>query len=364
MNTAFFLILSGILIGAGLGVIFRDTRRNRRSSFVSERDPRAKPPEADIEITIARPALEERRRTTALPRIPASVPPAPVPGLPPASSLKETLAQRVAAAAKAGGDQARQNEPSATELLKTRALSVIEDGVVLATAKARAAGVAIDQAVEPRWRKEGASTDAARQLSIAGQHVAWLKLRLSDDGRLDAFLEAQHADDADLKGAASVSVRQLDAEAVSEMLLGVVTPAMTRATRVLHDHDTEAAQSERAWIEVAPLVNAALRATNGALAQAGAKLVPVTGPAWDPTINRHRLAVSVEVAGVDVARMHVERLPNEIEVAVGVREARLVDLGRRRRIPIEGMTIHALAELIASCAWPTIARYRQSQRSA
>ena len=41
-----------------------------------------------------------------------------------------------------------------------------------------------------------------------------------------------------------------------------------------------------------------------------------------------------------------------MEVAVGVREPQLIDLGRRRRIPVDGMTIHALAELIASCAWP------------
>ena len=44
--------------------------------------------------------------------------------------------------------------------------------------------------------------------------------------------------------------------------------------------------------------------------------------------------------------------------AVGVRDAQMIGLGRRRRIPIEGMTIHSLAELIAGCAWPAIARFK------
>jgi predicted methyltransferase MtxX (methanogen marker protein 4) len=63
----------------------------------------------------------------------------------------------------------------------------------------------------------------------------------------------------------------------------------------------------------------------------------------------------------DVARMHIERIGQEMEVAVGVADARLADLGRRERVPVQGMTTHMLAELIASCAWPTIARFRSAR---
>ena len=111
------------------------------------------------------------------------------------------------------------------------------------------------------------------------------------------------------------------------------------------------------------MVAAALKATNGALAQAGARLVPLAPAAWEAELRRHRMTLSVEVNGDDVARMHIERLPHEMEVAVGVREPQLIDLGRRRRVPVEGMTIHTLAELIASCAWPAIARFRETRRA-
>ena len=111
-------------------------------------------------------------------------------------------------------------------------------------------------------------------------------------------------------------------------------------------------------------LRAALKATNGALAQAGARLVALAPAAWESELRHHRMALSVEVNGDDVARMHIERLPHEMEVAVGVREPQHAALARRRRIPVDGMTIHALAELIASCAWPAIARFRETRRQA
>ena len=63
--------------------------------------------------------------------------------------------------------------------------------------------------------------------------------------------------------------------------------------------------------------------------------------------------------GTDAARLHIERVAEEIEVAVGLADARLTALGRRERLPVVGLTTHALAELIASCAWPAIAHFRE-----
>jgi hypothetical protein len=112
------------------------------------------------------------------------------------------------------------------------------------------------------------------------------------------------------------------------------------------------------------MVAAALQATNGALAQAGARLNPLAPAAFESELRHHRMTLSVEVNGDDIARMHIERHPHEMEVAVGVRDPHLVDLGRRRRVPIEGMAIHVLAELMASCAWPAIARFREATHRA
>ena len=108
-----------------------------------------------------------------------------------------------------------------------------------------------------------------------------------------------------------------------------------------------------------PLVAAALRPPTAPLRRPARAWWRWLRPRGRADLRRHRMTLSVEVNGDDVARMHIERLPHEMEVAVGVREPQLIELGRRRRIPVDGMTIHALAELIASCAWPAIARFRE-----
>ena len=112
------------------------------------------------------------------------------------------------------------------------------------------------------------------------------------------------------------------------------------------------------------LVAAALKATNGALARPEPASILLAPPAaWEGELRRHRMTLSVEVNGDDVARMHIERHPHEMEVAVGVREPNLAEAGRRRRVPIEGMTVHVLAELMASCAWPAIASSKDTRPS-
>jgi hypothetical protein len=110
------------------------------------------------------------------------------------------------------------------------------------------------------------------------------------------------------------------------------------------------------------MIAAALSATNGALAQAGTRLIELAPAARKQDLHPHLMALSVEVHGAAVALMHIERLPHELEVAVGLPEPQLAGLNRRRRIPVNGMTVHALAELIASCAWPAIARFKDAPR--
>jgi hypothetical protein len=53
MTTALILIASGILIGAGIGVIWRDVKRTRRRAFVLQRDTQSAI-EPEVEIVISR----------------------------------------------------------------------------------------------------------------------------------------------------------------------------------------------------------------------------------------------------------------------------------------------------------------------
>ena len=215
---------------------------------------------------------------------------------------------------------------------------------------------------EPSWSYKNKGYGAYRRLPLGGESLAWLRLELVADGQLRCSVKAHREERGSINAAADAPAFALRGEGAAVLFSKCLEQAETFATRKLHDSDEEA--SEQAWQSVDGLVGAALKATNGALAQAGAQFVTRR--------RRHGPMTCVVTAwrcrwrstATTSARMHIERLPHEMEVAVGVREPQLAALARRRRIPVEGMTIHALAEVMASCAWPAIARFRDTRRPA
>ena len=97
-------------------------------------------------------------------------------------------------------------------------------------------------------------------------------------------------------------------------------------------------------------------------------MLPVTPAAWDPALERHRQTLKIEVNGHDMGRLHIDRSTETLEVIAIARDARLdarlMALSRRHRLAVTGLTIHALAEAIAGCAWPLIASFTDAHKSA
>lgn len=404
MTTAIYLIISGILIGAGVSIVWRDIQKRRRGAFVSVRDARVAA-DPDIEITIDH-GVEPEKSAHALPFPPtwpaasrsaddvrasphvdnereggtalsargegqslaaalaAAPPPAPL-----ARDEVAVLAARAspsaplsAAPARTVADPPRQGARLALEQQWSALQPAIAVGVERTNARLEPARLAIGPVGEPSWSYKNRAYGAYRRVLMGGESVAWLRLELFTNGHLRAAVKAHRDDRAMLNATADTTVDAFDGSRAAELFGECLQPAATYAARKLRD--VEEVASEQAWESVEALVAAALQATNGALAQAGAKLAPLGVAAWESSLRRHRMALSVEVNGDDVARMHIERLPHEVEVAVGVRDPQLAALARRRRIPVDGITIHALAEMIASCAWPAIARFRENRRQA
>jgi hypothetical protein len=407
MTTALYLVLSGILIGAGIAIIWRDVRKKSRGSFILQRGA-LELADPEVEVTVARAADPEFARRAparsaatlassfmaargshearaapgdgaqalAPPPVPHLVPslaPPLVPSLarslapPPVPSLAPpqvpSLAPPPASAAQiaqSGVDRSRQSARLALE----RQWSALQPAIAGAVARTNTLVAPlllfIGPAGEPAWSYKNRGYGVHRRLLMAAESVAWLRLELLAEGRLRANVKAHRDDGAGLNASAEMAVAGVDSERVAALLRECLQPATAFATRHIEISEVEA--SKRAWESVNGMIAAALSATNGALAQAGARLIELAPATWENELRHHRMALSVEVNGDDVARMHIERLPHELEVAVGVREPQLAALGRRRRIPVDGMTIHALAELIASCAWPAIARFKETRR--
>jgi hypothetical protein len=394
MTTAIYLIISGILIGAGISIVWRDIQKKRRGAFVSVRDVRVAA-DPDVEVTIDH-GVEPEQTPRGLSHPPpprhadgrgggaaalstrgegqtlaAALAAAPRPGSVDRDAWGEVAAPSARAspvppppvvAAQAVADPPRHGARLALEQQWSALQPAIADGVERTNARLAPVHLAIGPVGEPSWSYKNRAYGAYRRVLIGGESVAWLRLELFTDGQLRAAVKAHRDDRATLNATADTAAGALDSGRAARLFSECLQPAATYAARKLRDPDEVA--SEQAWDSVDAIVAAALKATNGALAQAGAKLASLGPVAWESSLRRHRMELSVEVNGDDVARMHIERLPHEVEVAVGVRDPQLSGLARRRRIPVDGMTIHALAELIASCAWPAIARFRENRRQA
>jgi len=351
MTTGIILVLSGILIGAGFALVWRDIRRSRRQAFLSEHDT-VRVAEADVEITVARPERLARGAAAA-----------------------KTIASAIGASLLFGRKhgEAALSEPARVLDEAAQAAVVadwgalqepLEAGVANINALLQQAQIAIAPPGDSAWSYKNHGYGVYRRILIGDESVAWLRLELAPDSLLIARVKAHKDDRAEINASAQTEAKGLTAKRASDLLADCLKPLATHVAKSQGPAGAPDQASAKAWEAIDEVVAAALTATNGALSQAGARLVPLDAPAWHADAHGHRLPLAIEVYGKDVARMHIDHLGAEVEVSVGVPDALFINLGRRRRIPVAGLATHPLAEVIADCAWPVISRSRDSRRSA
>jgi hypothetical protein len=355
MTKALLLLLSASLIASGVLIIWRDVARRRRAAFLVRADATALHGEAEVMVARSDPDA-----------------PFPLPRIAPNPLLEAGGGPDVGPSA--GGDPSRASEPPA----QWAALRpVLDDAVEKLNSVLAGAGVTIGAAGEPSWSMMKKGYGVHRRVLLNDESMAWLRLELASGGRVQASVKAHKDDLSAINATASAAVAGLRVTRATELLAECLKLAAAYAVRSASGGGDGAGSSSAAnshpgmsaeqwasgvdWKAIDTLVAAALRAANGALGDAGARFLPLGAPAWVPDVQRHRLAVKVEVLGVDAARLHVERIAQEIEVSVGLADPRLASLGRRGRLPLVGLTTHALAEVIASSAWPAIAYVREGQ---
>jgi hypothetical protein len=103
------------------------------------------------------------------------------------------------------------------------------------------------------------------------------------------------------------------------------------------------------------LIDTAVTLVNSAFAETGARLVPASDAMRRDPVGPDSRALSIDVAGLSVGLMLIEPMAGRIDIAVGVADIANFDTARRRSHDLNGLTVHPLAETIATCAWPAIA---------
>ena len=115
---------------------------------------------------------------------------------------------------------------------------------------------------------------------LQGESVAWLRLELSPDGRLHASVKAHKDERAEINAAADTPAKGLTPRAPAISSRNASRLAAGYAVRQQPGRDGDEAASKQAWESIDAMVAAALKATNGALAQAGARLIPLAPAAF------------------------------------------------------------------------------------
>jgi hypothetical protein len=339
MSTTLLLLFSGVLIGTGVSLIWRDIHKRRRSAFVLQRDTQSETaPQPDVEITIARPDAAAKPGSR------------PAGGVAPGAGGQSPAVEPVSAALDSQTVAQRWN---AMQPMFGAALRQVN--LVLAAARVEVSGPG------PPSRSINGAHGANCRVLIAGENVGSLRLQVTIHDQVHARVKAHGKEASAINLSASVPVHDISAARASDLLSEVLKPAAAFALGASAGEEPEQRASRVAWEAVDPIVASALEAANGAMAQASSRFVAIGPAAWDTEARRHRVTVAIQVMRNEVARMYIERGASEMEVAVGVSDVRLVGLGRRRRIALQGMTTHALAELIAECAWPAIGHFRETQ---
>ena len=168
MTTGIILVLSGILIGAGFALVWRDIRRSRRQAFLSEHDT-VRVAEADVEITVARPERLARGAAAA-----------------------KTIASAIGASLLFGRKhgEAALSEPARVLDEAAQAAVVadwgalqepLEAGVANINALLQQAQIAIAPPGDSAWSYKNHGYGVYRRILIGDESVAWLRLELAPD---------------------------------------------------------------------------------------------------------------------------------------------------------------------------------------
>ena len=246
MSTTMLLLLSGVLIGAGVSLIWLDVYKRQRGTFVIARDRKAGS-EAEPEITRspvfppgAEPALQARRGRGGGSGIGAGGDAAPR-RCPPV------------------GDRPAMGHAAARDHRGSRAG---QHGACRRRRRDRPPG-------EPSFSIDKAY-GAPRRILVGGESVGWLRLQCTPEGTLKAAVKAHKDELAEINAEASARAAGVNTVRASDLLSECLKPCAAYAMRT-GGGDAEQRASERAWKAVDTLVIGALE---GRQRRAGASRRP------------------------------------------------------------------------------------------
>lgn len=254
--------------------------------------------------------------------------------------------------------------------------------------------IAIGTPGQPTWSLENEGFGDYRRVRIDQESVAWLRLEITPDLRIRSRVRTHDAQFSDLNRDAEAAADRSGsalAQAVTDSLAGVFDFAVKRhsdllrqegpdstatqpsvpqqsdnllqqpspAPRMHHHAPVPTAQMKPAYLPAstpspsAALVDAAVTLVNRAFAEADAMLFPANDGRTTKAFSDRTL--SIVGGNIAVGIMLIEPRADRIDISVGTLDLTQPQSTRKQSLPLSGLTVHSLAEAIATCAWSSIA---------
>ncbi len=376
------LLLSVGLVGIGAFLLIRDFQTVR-----------ARPAGALVSGNEPMPALDAALRPAPPPAAPEGVRVVPPPLAPPPAG---------ASAAPLPAPASPHRLP-AVETHWSRLRPEVDRAVSAVNETMASMGVAVARPGEPTWSLHDRGFGDYRRIRVGGESIAWLRLELAADMTIGAHLRTHEARNEQLNRS-SVVTRPLSAGRIATALAECLAALLEAAPRLL-PHPPQAIVAPPAardgltpptqpippaaaspsprtgrgpgwpqWLNrpepitgnrsktaasrphaVATLIDNAIILVNAAFAEAGARLVPASAAMAGGSLGPSSRALSIDVEGTSVGLMLIDPAADRIDIAVGVPDLSQFGAARRQTQAVAGLTVHPLAETIATCAWPAIA---------
>ena len=375
LTAALVWIASGALIVAGLVLVLRDDRGRRPTALLGGYEPRPPDPAQFADVTIVTGQPNPDAPAFEGPQAAAS------PGDRSAAlAALQSSITRICAAME-GEPPSAERAPQA-EAGWARIADRIAGAVAEVSAVLHSAGCVIGPAGATGWSPRGGGFGCFRRVLVDDESIAWLRTEVHADGRLVIATRAHRDDRVLLNQSAEIAAERVTTALAIDLLAEVLRPAaqfaawsrarMPGGGDEAHIDDNAAAPPlalappapASVAVDIERVADAALAAVNGALAPAGAKLVPLAAPERDPSSGHFNWTLGVAVDGRAVAQLRLAQSDSGLDVALGITDQGLIDLARQRRLDADEITVPILAETLAACAWPSIAHARQNAAQA
>ena len=227
-------------------------------------------------------------------------------------------------------------------------------------------GLAIGAPGAASWSLKNQGYGDHRRVMIGTDSIGWLRLELDAQMGVTAKFKAHDPQHASINRI-SIAPRQRSEGQLARTVMDSLSTAAQYANwrlansplTALHDPPTVtvAAPLPPAVIEAstAALADDAIALVNSAFHEAGARLMPLRANQWPGTAGREARVLAIDANGALAGTMLVDPLSDRIEIAVTAGRSATANAAQRQSLPIAGLSVHGLAEAVATSAWPAIA---------